>query len=632
MNIKGGVLMIQTENNKSSDSVWKRLFSVLIISLFLTATLGLSGCSNWFEGQDGENVEESSGQIVIGLTDDTGDFVSYTVNVSSLTLTKAGGAVVNVLPLSTQVDFAQYTEMTEFLTAASIPSGKYSEATLTLDYQDAEIWVEDPDGDTVEVESILDEDGNPITTLEVSVHLEGRSALLIAPGIPAHLTLDFNLSASNNVTFDQSGSAVLTVQPVLLAEVNAQAPKIHRLRGSLKEMDETEGTFGVIVRPFLHIMSGSNESFGVLKVITNDDTIYEINKENYLGQAGLSALGERQVLTAIVVHGDLKFNPPRFRARQVYAGSSVPGGEMDVVTGNVISRENNVLTVKGATLIRSGGSVVFNNTLTVQLGVYTAVKRQFSLEQYNIDNISVGQRVTVFGTLNNEETELNAIQGHVRMLLTTLKGRTLDNGPPWFVIDLNSIDRRRVRAFDFSGTGTDAENNADPAHYEIDIGSLNVSSLPLETPVKVRGFVNAFGQAPEDFEAQTVVDVSNVMAFLTMNWGRDSTTAFTSVSSEALTLNLEAVGLFHHLTRVGVVIDLTELLTPPLIQPYEEGLGLFTISQDGAHKLHLTFEGFVTDLQDRLADNGIVKSLSAIGHFNDSTSTLTAGTISIKIR
>jgi hypothetical protein len=117
-----------------------------------------------------------------------------------------------------------------------------------------------------------------------------------------------------------------------------------------------------------------------------------------------------------------------------------------------------------------------------------------------------------------------------------------------------------------------------------------------------------------------------------MNWDWDSTTAFTSVSSEALTLNLEAVGLFHHLTRVGVVIDLTELLTPPLIQPYEEGLGLFTISQDGAHKLHLTFEGFVTDLQDRLADNGIVKSLSAIGHFNDSTSTLTAGTISIKIR
>jgi hypothetical protein len=630
--------MLQTKINKSSDTAWKRLFSVLIIGLFLAATLGLTGCSDWFEGlngEDGENGEdgkENSGQIVIGLTDDQGDFVNYTVNVSYLTLTKADGAVVNALPLSTQVDFAQYTEMTEFLTAASIPSGLYTEATLTLDYQNAEIWVEDPDGDTVEVESILDEDGDPITTLEVSVHLEGRSALLIAPGIPAHLTLDFNLNASNNVAFDQPGSPVLTVQPVLLAEVNAETPKIHRLRGPLKEVDETEGTFGVIVRPFLHIISGSNESFGVLEVITNDDTIYEINKEVYHGYTGLSALAEMQVLTAIIVHGDLKFNPPRFKARQVYAGSSVPGGELDTVTGNVISRENNVLTVKGATLIRSGGSVVFNNTMTVQLGIYTAVRRKFSLEQYNIDGISVGQRVMVFGTLNDGETELDATQGHVRMLLTTLRGRTLDNGPPWFVIDLDSIDRRRVRTFDFSGTGTDTENDADPAHYEINVGSLDVSSIPLETPVKVRGFVNTFGQAPEDFEAQTVVDVSNVMAFLTVNWGPNSITAIESISSEALTLNLETVGLFHHLTRVGVVIDLTELSDPLLIQPIEEGLGFFTISRDGAHKLHLTFANFVTDLEEQLAANDKVKSLSAIGHFNDSTSILTAASIAIKIR
>ncbi len=230
------------------------------------------------------------------------------------------------------------------------------------------------------------------------------------------------------------------------------------------------------------------------------------------------------------------------------------------------------------------------------------------------------------------EHDTGTIQGHVRMLLTTLKGRTLDNGPPWFVIDLNSIDRRRVRAFDFSGTGTDRENDADPAHYEIDVGSLNVSSIPLETPVKVRGFVNAFGQAPEDFEAQTVIDVSNVIASLTVNWGSLPATAFASISSEALTLNLEGVGLFHHLTRAGVVIDLTELLNPPLIKPTEGGLGLFTISQDGVHQIHLTFENFVIDLQNRLLENRTVKSLSATGFFDDDTAILTARYIALKMR
>ncbi|NIM98824.1 MAG: metallophosphoesterase, partial [candidate division Zixibacteria bacterium] len=138
--------------------------------------------------------------------------------------------------------------MTEFLTAATIPSGFYTAATLMLDYQDADIWVEDVDGNAVEVESILDEDGNPITTLEVSVRLEGRNSLLIAPGIPVHLTLDFNLNASNIVEFDISGSPTLTVQPFLLAELNPEAPKIHRVRGPLKDVDVTGGTFEVIIR------------------------------------------------------------------------------------------------------------------------------------------------------------------------------------------------------------------------------------------------------------------------------------------------------------------------------------------------------------------------------------------------
>jgi hypothetical protein len=55
--------------------------------------------------------------VVIALTDAEGDFASYTVDVLSLTLTTANGAVVETLPLSTRVDFARYTDLTEFLSA-----------------------------------------------------------------------------------------------------------------------------------------------------------------------------------------------------------------------------------------------------------------------------------------------------------------------------------------------------------------------------------------------------------------------------------------------------------------------------------------------------------------------------------
>jgi hypothetical protein len=620
--------MIWTKNIKSSDNVWKQFFSVLTSFLLIATIFTLSGCDIGIEEGD---EEESFGEIVIGLTDDEGDFVNYTVDVVYLTLTKVNGAVVDTLPLSTRVDFSQYTEMTEFLTVATIPSGFYTEATLMLDYQDADIWVEDVDGNAVEVESILDEDGNPITTLEVSVRLEGRNSLLIAPGIPAHLTLDFNLNASNKVEFDLSGSPVLTVQPFLLAELNPEAPKIHRLRGPLKEVDVTGGTFEVIIRPFIHILSGGDEHFGTLEVRTNDETIYEINEEVYTGQAGLTALDSMQALTAIIVVGDLKFNPARFEARHVYAGSSVPGGELDVVSGNVISRNSNTLTIKGATLIRSGGSVVFNNTLNVQVGMDTIVRRQLSFELYDIDDISIGQRVTIFGTLNIEETELDATEGYVRMALTTLRGQALNTGPPWFVVDLNSIDRRRVSIFDFSGTGSSPENDANPANYEIDVGSLDVSSISPGTPVKVRGFVHTFGLAPEDFKAWTVIDVSNVRATLVVNWRPPSANAFGYLSSDYLTLNLDGVGLFHHVHRAGVVTDLTELFDPPSIQPQEEGEGLFVISQDGTFQVHFTFENFVSDLESRLANEGTVKSFSAFGHFDEATSTLTARHLAIRM-
>jgi hypothetical protein len=620
--------MIWTKNIKSSDSVWTRLLSVLFIGLFIVATFGLSGCD---VGIDETDEGGEVGEIVIGLTDDQGDFINYTVDVVYLTLTKANDAVVDTLPISTRVDFSQYTEMTEFITAATIPSGVYTEATLMLDYQDADIWVEDIDGNAVEVETILDVDGNPITTLEVSVRLEGRNALLIVPGIPAHLTLDFNLNASNRVEFDPLGSPELTVQPFLLAEVNPEAPKIHRLRGPLKDVDVNEGTFEIIIRPFIHILSGGDERFGTLEVRPNDETIYEINEELYYGLAGLTALDNMQTLTAVIVIGDLKFNPARFEARHVYAGSSVPGGLLDVVTGNVISRNSNTLEVKGATLMRAGGSVVFNNTLIVHVGLSTVVRRQLSFDEYDSNDISVGQRVTVFGTLNIDETELDATEGYARMHLTTLRASAIDAGPPWFVIDLSAIDARRVSLFDFTGTGISPENDANPANYEIDVGALDISSILPGAPVKVRGFANTFGQAPEDFDAWTVIDVSSVRACLVVNWRPASATAFESISSDNLTLNLEGVGLFHHVSRAGVVIDLTELLDSPIIQPREEEEGVFVISQDGTHEVHFSFGNFVIDLQDRLANDGTVKRIEATGHFDDSTSILIAGHIAIRM-
>ncbi|MFQ5488485.1 MAG: hypothetical protein ACE5ET_08610, partial [Gammaproteobacteria bacterium] len=146
-------------------------FPLLLLMLFTI----LGGCMDGAQDSGGDQ-----GEVVIGLTDAEGDFASYTVDVLSLTLIKANGAVVETLPLQTRIDFAQYTEMTEFVTAATIPAGLYTKAVMTVDYSNADIQVENAAGDIVPVPlaNILDESGNPVTTLELDVHLEDRSRLL----------------------------------------------------------------------------------------------------------------------------------------------------------------------------------------------------------------------------------------------------------------------------------------------------------------------------------------------------------------------------------------------------------------------------------------------------------------------
>lgn len=613
-----------------------------LLSLFLFVfSIVLVGCAT--SEDDGV---EGGGEVVIGLTDAEGDFASYTVDVLSLTLTKANGAVVETLPLSTRVDFAQYTELTEFLTAATVPNGAYVKASMVLDYSDADIWVENAAGDALKVENIVDADGVTLTQLEVAVNLEGRNKLIIAPGIPHHLTLDFDLKASNSITFDNAGVPTQVVEPVLLADAELQRPKLHRLRGPLASVDVADNHFEVILRPFHHRLTNDHHRrFGQMNVVTNNETLFDINGESYQGNAGLVALDAQPTFTATIVVGDLKFHPRRFEAREVYAGSSVPGGDLDVVTGNVIARNGDSLTVKGATLVRAGGSVIFNDEVTVNMGAMTMVKRQLSLgNEYDINDVSVGQRVRVFGVLTNDianQLEMDAgvnNPGRVKMRLTTLRGTVvgvvgIPESPLPFVISVQAIDGRDIGLFDFSGTGDEPGNDSDPTFYEIDTSTLDVSALADGTPVRVRGFVRPFGQvsiaAPSDFTAQSIVDVSTLKAVMAVAWNPASATAIASSAADGISLDLDGVGIFHHIARARVATDLLVAGSLPVIAPHEDGAGVYLITQSGAVQLHTDFTAFAADLDARLLAGAQVRHVVAHGPYDDASVTITAGFASV---
>ena len=61
----------------------------------------------------------SCGTLMVGLTDADGDFLSYSVDVVSLSLRKADGTVVQALPTRQRVDFAGLVDLTELVTVAT---------------------------------------------------------------------------------------------------------------------------------------------------------------------------------------------------------------------------------------------------------------------------------------------------------------------------------------------------------------------------------------------------------------------------------------------------------------------------------------------------------------------------------
>jgi len=109
----------------------------------------------------------------------------------------------------------------------------------------------------------------------------------------------------------------------------------------------------------------------------------------------------------------------------------VPFGTNDAVTGSVIARSGDTLTLRGATLVRKDGTVIFNDDVRIQLADSTIVTGQGTHGSvYTIDDISVGQHISAFGTLSGSPGSyvLDAKQGLVRMQVTVLTG-TVNSTP-----------------------------------------------------------------------------------------------------------------------------------------------------------------------------------------------------------
>ena len=600
-----------------------------VLKGFVLATalaLGLASCGMSSSGMSSGG---DTGAVNIGMTDAAGDFLTYAVDVSSLTLTRADGAVVQTLPRATRIDFAQLVDLTEFITGATIPAGVYVSATLQLDYSNADIEVDNGSGMPVKAASIVDGQGNPVTTLSTTVQLDNAKRLVIAPGIPALFDLDFNLAASNSVNMT---GPVVTVTPLLVGDVDLAAPKPHRVRGPLASVDTMNSSFTLILRPF-HLRAGD---FGRLTFFTDSNTTFEIDQNTFRGGAGLAQLATEPPLTAVVAIGTLDQGSRHFIATEVMAGSSVPFGTDDVVTGNVLSRgTNNTFVVKGAELVRSDGTLIFRDTVTVTVDpTTTKVRKEGAMGALATGDISVGQRITVFGTLTSTTigaTTLDATNGLARLLVTQLNGTV--NGMPGagglVVMNLARIDGRPIALFNFAGTGTGTPpggTDADPTAYQVATGALSLTNIVSGTPLKIRGFVQPFGgaTATDDFNAITLINTTGAPATLVLAWAPAQATPFTSYPAGGLVANVSG-SFIADVFRGGVD---TSLSANPTVNAPDPAHGLFVIGINGMVQVYTQMDAYQAALQSDLGLGKKARSFVAFGGtYDDPSNTLTAGTM-----
>ena len=513
----------------------------LLASGCLGAILLLSACGG---GSNSSTLSESgtttstesgtttsdTGDIVIALTDAEGDFSAYDVTVASLRLVRIDGTAVETVPLATRVDFSQLTEVTEFFNRATVPAGVYDQIELNLDFSDADIVVQDASGADLAA-TVLDASGTPVDELTVEIELLENDRLLIGRGSPAALSLDFDLAASNVVDLGTSPPTV-TVAPLLLATPELETDRTHRLRGLLIATQPDLDQFELAIRPFRH----RDGEFGELSVQSDAATTYLVNGESLEGAGGLAALSALEARSPVVVSGQVVDDV--FTASAVLAGDSVPWVDGDAAHGTVLARSGDALTLSGAWIDGGSGAPRYRGELNVLVGIDTAVTALHRDANLGTVDLSVGSRVAVFGELTDDVT-LDAREGRVRLESSTLAGQVVSADP--LQVDLAVLGKRRAAAFDFSGTGVSAAEDADPANYEIDIATplLDVATGDI---VRLSGRVTPFGFAAPDFAATTVVDLDTDRrrAHFRANWQSSggSASPFGAIDSTRIDLDL----------------------------------------------------------------------------------------------
>jgi hypothetical protein len=611
----------------------------------------------------------------LSTTDDPGQFTSYLVVVDSVVLNGKLNGAVTAVGVPETVDFTKLTNLSELWSTASIPVDTYTSAIITLDYANvvtpAQISVM-VNGAPVKVPNanIVSPSGTALATVSVTVNFDTSNQLILQPTFATsnalRVALNFDLSASNAVDLTGSSPKV-TVKPFMSISTTAPDNKLIRVRGPLINSSVNAGTYTVVVRPFFDEVN----SLGALTLFNDvNATIYSIGGITYVGNAGLTQLS-RTSAGSTVTAAYTTFEPTPTGAATITAGIFHPvyvvaGGTLEDfftegLEGDVIARNANVLTVRGATLFANLAQQVQYENLDsqVMIGPLTQVTADGTATAAPLDfnSISVGQHITARGLASSPSAGVivldstsatQADTGSVRLQSTQVFGSLISSAAGNLALNLQAIDNWPSSIYNFAGNGVSAAQDPIAANYVVNTGALNLPAAAAGDPLWIDGLSSPFGSAPPDFNATAVNAEPTFAASLVVTWsGTGTATPFSTITSSGLTIDLANAAFGSGSIRIGAEsIDMKTLSVSPMIGPAaaaadpKHGLPLFApVFSVGPGAVSGTttaniqsfngFAAFVTQLNTTFATPTPATRFVARGLFNRAANTFTASSIDV---
>jgi len=566
------------------------------------------------------------------------DFASYIVSLASITLAQSNGVIATALVAPQVVDLAQVHNLAELVAAPAVPAGTYTSAAITLDFTSASIWL-NVNGQPVNATAV-DANGNPLGAVTLTITFDPANPLVITIGQSVRLQIDVDLAAINSINTSTSPPKV-TVRPFALITSAPVDATLMRARGVFVTVQSGTSQFIMNLRPFVDQIS----ALGALFVDTNSQTYFNINGTVYTGAAGLNALAQTPTATVpLAAQGTLTSiagATPTFMAKEVYVGTSLQSPLADYITGTISSRSGNTLNVLGASYVSRLGAFAFLSGVTLDVGSGTTVSEDgVPISGLTAQAVSVGQRIIVSGQASISTSgafTLDATEGQVRLVQTHLWGTLKSATPTTASLDVLSLGNFAPNGFNFTGTGTSTAEDANPAAYAVNTGSIDESGTAAGTLLQGIGIVSAFGSAPPDLTATTSIPGVSTEQQLVVEWLAGNTHPFTSVSSTGLVVDLTSTLIDLDYIRTGPAeLALKSLPASPLIttvgatQNYLQlaiggpalSTGISTFTNAGA---------FASAVNSKFNGTNQIFRLVAYGQYNSAANTFVASRIYIAL-